>query len=265
MNRIDPNERYERGREAFAAMIRSWLATSGISYSKLRALGTWALGASWISTSQLTKTKNDRSYSPHFKYLDALAACNAAIMCWREDGPEAARRIYGPLRRPLTADLLDGCVWLADPDDPGRPLDFLDLCAIFTGRKAAPALAAPPIAADHAARLSDAIGRRLDAWLARRGGLRAGFQELLTHYDVADRDRIDRLRDVIVGSVVLSVDELEEELPSLIWLFSEIEHRQLNRRELLELLDLTASTDATGLQGAPPEKPARQPRTPQRR
>lgn len=255
MNGNDPSERYERGREQFSTMFRAWLAISGISYSQIRALGAWAVGANWISTSQLTKMRNDRSYSPHFKFLDALAQCNEAIRVWREEGPEAARARYGPIKRPLAADLLDGCVWLADPEDRTRPLDFLDLCAIFVGKKAAPVISAPPIAADRAAAVSDAIGRRLDSWLAGRGGLRAGFQELLTHYDVADQGRIDRLRDVVIGAAVFDAEELEEELPALIWLFSEIEGRQLNRRELLAWLE---TSDQSGVQ---PETPARRQRT----
>ena len=258
-DRTDPVERYNRGREAFSAMFRAWLAVSGLSYNQIRALGLWAVGANWISPSQLTKMRNDRSYSPHFQFLDALAQCNAAIRVWREEGPEAARAIYGPLQRPLTASLLDGCIWLPDPADPTRPLGFLDFCSIFTGLRPAPQIATPPIAADRAAQISDQIGRRLDAWLARRGGLRAAFPELLKLYDVADRDRIDRLRDVIIGLSTYTADELEEELPSLIWLFSEIEGRQFNRRELL------AALEASGHHDAPPEKPARRQRTRQQR
>jgi hypothetical protein len=263
MSGNDPNERHERGRQAFSAMLRSWLVTSGISYSKARAMGSWAMGVSWISSSQLTKMRNDRSYSPAYKFMDAIAAVNQAIRVWREEGPEAARARYGPLTRPLTADLLDGCTWLADPADPSRALDFYDLVGIFVGLKEPPSPLVQPIAADRAATLSDAIGRRLDAWLATRGGLRAGFQELLAHYDVADRERVDRLRDVVIGAAAFDADELEEELPALIWLFSAIEGREFNRRELLDFLQ--PSSAASGHRETAPRKPAAPQRTPRRR
>lgn len=258
------NDRYDRGREAFGAMLRAWLASSGLSYSQLQALGKWATGGmSWISTSQLTKMRNDRSYSPAYRFIEALAASNEAIRVWREEGPQAARSRYGPLQRPLTAGLMDACIWLPDPASPQRSLGFLDLIAIFVGLQPAPQIAQPAIVEAQASVLSDAIGRRLDQWLAARGGVRAGFQELLTLYDVADLDRIARLRDVVIGVATFSPEQLEEELPALCWLFSAIEQRELNRRELLALL--TASPAPSDHRQAAPQTPPGPPPAPRRR
>ena len=244
-------------------MFRAWMALWGLSYSQLRLLGAWAThGLNWICPSQLTKLNNNRAYSPSLHVFDALGHCNEAIWSWHVMGAAVTRQRYGPLPRPLTAAILDECSWIPSTADPDKPMGVLDLVGVFIGLQEIPPMLRPGIADEDAAGLSDAIGRRLDSWLAARGGVRAGFRELLALYDVADAERIERLRDVVIGAATYTSEQLEAELPALCWLFGAIEQQELNRQGLLTLL---ASPDATDHPPARPQTPRRSRSTPRQR
>lgn len=241
---MDAKERHDRGRAHLAAVLNHWLHRSGLSHSQAVAISVWEAGERCIQASQLSKLRNEALKTPFLKQFEGLAALNAGIARWHQQGGTAARAARGMLPPEVTAAVMDQAIWLHCPDNPERPLVFRDFCDLFVGNLRLPYVE-KGIVTDPAARMvSDAIGRRLERYLLAQGGVRDGFRRLITHYPTTNQDRINRLRDVVLGQGFWTAEQLQEELLALATLLSAIEGQPVSPTDLL-------GTGSTGTPNGP--------------
>lgn len=212
---MDILERYAAARQHTAAAVEFWLRRSSLTHAKASALSGWVCGGdTCLQTSQLSFLRNAKAAFPQFKLMEGLATATEACWRWKTQGPEACRKLWGPMPRQLSPAVMDGTVFLWHPDHPEgtEPLRFADWCELFAGYLRLPYVDAEDrITAANAQQVSDQIGRYLEQWLLASGlGLRGGFAELVRLYPDTDPRRIEKLRQVVSGLASFDADELED-------------------------------------------------------
>ena len=220
-------ERYESARLHVAAAVDSWLRRSSLTHAEASALAGWVCGGdAWLLTSQLSFLRNGRMARPQLKLFEGLGAATEACWRWKAEGPEACRKLWGSLPRPLTAARMAETTYLWHPAYPEgqEPLRFRDWCELFAGYLRLPYIDADDrITQANAQRVSDQLAHYLEGWLLSSGlGLRGGFAELLRLYPDNDPKRIERLRQVVSGQASFDVDELEDGRLALAELLSQL-------------------------------------------
>lgn len=242
---MEANERHDRGRQHVAAVINYWLQSSGLSHAQAVAISRWEAKTGYIQSSQLSKLRNGVLRTPFLKQFEGLAALNHGIARWHREGAKAARAENGPLPPEVTASAMDATVVLTHPEWPDEPLRFRDFCELFVGYMALPYVTDLSVSDSRAAAVSDAVGHVLEHYLARQGGLREGFRRLITHYPTTNQQRIDKLRDVVLGQAAWSPEELREESMALCTLLSSVTEREFTRGDLMALQATTGSSPVT--------------------
>lgn len=225
MNTIE--ERYDDSRMHTAAAVDLWLRRSSLSHAEASALAGWVCGGdTWLQTSQLSFLRNGKMARPQLKLFEGLAAATEACWRWSTQGPEACRRLWGPLPRPLTPARMAETTFLWHPDHPEgqEPLRFRDWCELFAGYLRLPYVDSDDrITAGNAQRISDQLAQYLENWLMESGlGLRGGFAELVRLYPDSDARRIEKLRQVVSGLASFDADELEDGRLALSELLSQL-------------------------------------------
>lgn len=211
----NPSRRYELGRSHFANTLNWWMIRCGISHAQLGSIADWAMREDGtLISSQISHLRNANIRNPSLLAFDALGAANQAIWLWRTAGSEVAIKQFGTSGlEPPTAELLDRIDWLPQPEQPDQPLRFAQWCELFCGLLQLPYVDRVVVPPQEARQLSDELGRLLDQLVSETGmGMREGMAEILKLYPVADSNRINRLRGVILGHEHYNHSQVEEEL-----------------------------------------------------
>lgn len=208
--------RHEQGRSHLASLVNYWMRRSGLSHEQMARIADWGLGeAGWLSRSQISHLRN-RNFArgANAQSLEGLAGANHAIWLWKAGGPERAIEELGPHSTwQIQPEWLDDAIWLPRDGSTTEPLDYGDFSEINAGRLRLSyidgQLLSPTEAEDLSTHLSDLLNS-----LAAGGTPAEGFARILNAYPLADQDRRNRLRDLLLGAI-WSREELERELYAL--------------------------------------------------
>lgn len=226
-----------------ASVLNWWVRRCGFTHTMVTALAAWVCGDStWLQGSQLSHLRNNRMRTPQFKLFEGISGVNEAIATWRLQGKTACLKEWGPLPSQAPAEYaLDNATYLWHPEKGEEcPLVFHDFCDLFAGRLRLTYVDDSCVSPGQSKVISDRIGEELDRWLAERGGMRAGMQELLEMYPVRDHSRISKLQQVILGADSYTSAELDEELFALTELFGQMWGEPLDSKALYTKLILPA-------------------------
>lgn len=212
--RIAVAKRHQLGRAHFASVLNWWMARCNYSHAQIGALADWALAHDgWLISSQISHLRNNHVRQPSFTNLEALGAVNEVVALWHTEGPRETFHRHGPFGNAvLSEELLDRGQVLKHPETH-RPLDFAGFCELFVGRIKIPNVSTVNLSGHEAKRLSEELGVLLDQLAADTGlSPRDAITEVLRHYPVEDKNRIARLRAVLLGMEVFSQSQVETEL-----------------------------------------------------
>ena len=204
----------EQGDHWIRATVAHWVDSSRCSLREMASIAHWGLGErTSFSHSIISRIANGKlgiSLPP----LVCLEALNHAIWIWHTKGPDAARAELGPpAAYKLSDEVIDGTIWLPVPDEPGHPLDLVDLVNVWAGRLELPYLGQRLLPPGGQQNLSEKLPALLDATIVAAGLTpMAGVRQLLAAYPAADEARRERFRSVILGELQLTRDELQDEL-----------------------------------------------------
>jgi hypothetical protein len=210
-------ERGERGVQALGRLVTYWLAP--VTHSQLSGILEWGYGEpTGLTAGVLSRIRNmNQQRGAGLKHLDAMAEANRAIWIWHTTGPESAIREFGPYSScGVRPEWLDAAIWLPKADDEHAPLDLGDFARLLVGRLElpyiGPAVMSPAESTHAIRRMSDL----LESLAANHGwGPREAMAQFLEAYPSTDRGRRQLLRDVVLGTAVMSPGELELELAAL--------------------------------------------------
>ena len=200
----------EKGRVAFAHLIRVWHARNGWSQRILPGLAE-ALDCGRVHNSQLSMLRNGKLASPGPEVFLALGSINLWL---------ASEAQGGRLSPDRSASLLSGHPELIEAlqssalpvrDASNHVLGSGDLLEVFVGLRPAPAAFDLHIDDSEAAALSSALAQLLTtgrSWRQCR-------DQVMAAYPVARRQRRERFAEVMAGQREYSAGELDTELPEL--------------------------------------------------
>jgi hypothetical protein len=216
-SRIDTQ--LQRGVSAIGAVLTYWMGRSGHDGGQLVRLASWALGEDGcLDTGQISRIRNARlARGCNLKNLLAFDAVNVALWTWQIKGQQAAWERYGPHTPHGIRELwLDDGHWLPVPEDTTEPLQFPDFADILAGRLELPYIGGVALVSGDAQVVSEALSDLLNADLQATGlPPREGLRKLLEAYPIQDADRRSRLMALVVGTGIMTRDELETELHAL--------------------------------------------------
>lgn len=207
-------QRLERGDYWIRTLLDHWVKRSRRTTRQMEAIAAWGLGErgrlSHALISRIINGKNGASLPS----LLAMEALNRGIWLWHAKGHDAAMAELGP---PSSWDVkpewLDEAIWLPVPDQQEHPLDLADLCEVAAGRLELPYLGSRLLPPTSQRQVAEQLPRLLDQAIIAAGlSPMAGVRRLLEAYPVQDEHRRDRFRSVILGELMLTRDELQDEL-----------------------------------------------------
>lgn len=220
--------RYDRGREAFARLLDSWLKASGIPLMTWCRVAEAALGAPKLHPSQLSSLRNGLVQSVSLFPFDALAAVNEA-RCALADGELC--KVTGALR--------DALMEIPPLRYGKEPASFADLASVYIGLQDPPEItgwnAIPRLSA---AEISDAIGRVIRRTINEQGvDLLDGLSLLLKGYPSKDAARLNLLRMVALGLASYDEEQARDEVVAVCQALSKMTGDDWDMARILQELD----------------------------
>ena len=213
------NERQARGAQQLGGLVSYWLTRSSLSHDQLSRIMDWGLGERCnLHGAPLSRIRNGQQpRGAGLRHLDAMAQGNAAIWSWQVEGRKAAIQQFGPFSSwEVKPELLDQAVWLPHPKDERKPLDLGDLAMVVAGRLDLPYIHAGISSPAQAQQMGAALLQLLEQLaMERQWSPAAALRHLSAAYPANDAARRHRLKNLIIGDVTLTPDELEGELAAL--------------------------------------------------
>jgi hypothetical protein len=214
--RVSMTRRHTQGRAHFGQCLAWWLQRSDLSYAQTSAVADWATGETrCLIGSQIAHLRHSTLRNPNFRLIESLSATNQAIADWQTDRSEALQQ-YGPLPSSLSPQLMDGAVWLHDPEVPDQPLSLCQFVELFTGHLTLPYVDAIAVSDRDARHLNEELAGLINADIAKLGlGPRDGIEAFMAAYPVKDQSRRQRLKELVLLGHGLEPSELEDELAAI--------------------------------------------------
>lgn len=205
------------GRKRLARALSLLLSRNDLSHSELDQLAAWASpdeqSGAWLAKSQISTILNAKLPKPGGQIFLSLAQINRSLA-----ELAAGRTPAKPLPPKLRRLAVEPGPWFLAHPISGQPLSSGDWFMIYTGELTTDELEDLPeiYSQETAVMASEKLALLAQGWMAgQRLSWRAGREEIASIYQPRDRERRERLMEVLEGGRTFTGSELDEEREAL--------------------------------------------------
>lgn len=229
-----------QGRQRLAVLVELLLRENSLSHADLQALYRWSCPetASWFASSQVSSLRNAKLPKPGAQVFMAIAEINLRLAQLAGDDSPAVKELSscGPLP-PKLKRLKDIKPFFVVNPKTGFPMDVGDIFKVYCGKIDIDGEEFTRMGNSYTKLEAKELSGQLAVW-AQRWMVKQGLIPLLArtqvmdHYPIKNKERQDRLWDVILGQQEFTAKELVEEVDALRFLIGGIERESaFNIRE----------------------------------
>lgn len=229
MNHPHNHPKFVLGRQRLARAVGLILSNNGLSHSELEALAAWAApdpeAGSWLAKSQISTILNAKLPKPGAQIFLSLAMINHALADFA-----AGRKPPKPLPPKLRRLAVEPGAWFLAHPITGEPCDGGDWFEIYCGVLTTDELEDLPqiYSRETAVIASEKLALLAQGWMVQeRLNWARGREEIASLYNQSrNRERRERLLQVLAGDRHYSGPELDEERDALRFLVGDLLGRE---------------------------------------
>ena len=212
------------GRQRLARAVALLLTRNELSHSELDQLAAWAAtdeqSGAWLAKSQISTILNAKLPKPGGQIFLSLAQINRAFA-----DLAAGRTPAKPLPPRLRRLAVEPGPWFLAHPVSGQPLTSGDWFMIYSGELTTDELEDLPeiFGQETAVAASEKLALLAQGWMAeQRLSWRAGREQIASLYQPKDRERRERLLEVLSGDRTFTGSELDQEREALRFLIGRL-------------------------------------------
>ena len=212
---------FTQGREQLAFVVRLLLVENRLSHVQMQDLYRWSAPAtaSWFASSQVSALRNAHLPKPGAQLFVAIAEINLRLAQLAGDDSPAVKALdaCGPLPTNLKK-LRDTKPFYVTNPDTGLPMDVGDLFLLYCGKLVIEQdlHSLSFYTAQEAKELSGQIAVWAQRWMVKQGLIPLlGRAKIMECYPAKEKERQERIWDVVLSQQEFTADEVLEEADSL--------------------------------------------------